>query len=323
MTIEQSPVAPVVVVTRWRRFGHDRAYVQIDGADVGYRNLATGEAICGEPNTIDLVTSATDALYQRVQANRPPEYQARHAVEDEPAPAPTPQQTLTQQVEIALLPDRDLAMNRPGQAARERARELKAEAPVHTFVSRLLGRKTDERNWRIGADGEGLVADRLSVLGDEWHALHAVPVGERDSDIDHVLIGPAGVFTINTKHHPQCKVWAGGETFIVNGTRLPYVRKSRHEARRAATLLTAAAGFDVEVTGIVAVVGAHNGPTIKDQPADGRVMVLGRKQLVDHLRKQPEVLGAPSIARIFEVARHLATWRPKTVGWQEFPASAG
>ncbi|MBG6212216.1 hypothetical protein RCH23_000129 [Cryobacterium sp. CAN_C3] len=41
----------------------------------------------------------------------------------------------------------------------------------------------------------------LSKLGPEWTVLHAVPVGSGSSDIDHVVIGPAGVFTINTKNH--------------------------------------------------------------------------------------------------------------------------
>ncbi|MDP9431276.1 MAG: NERD domain-containing protein [Actinomycetota bacterium] len=54
--------------------------------------------------------------------------------------------------------------------------------------------KTDERAWRIGADGEKAVAARLAELGDRWRVLHAVPVGERGSDIDHVVIGPRLAF---------------------------------------------------------------------------------------------------------------------------------
>jgi hypothetical protein len=33
------------------------------------------------------------------------------------------------------------------------------------------------------------------------HVLHAVPVGDRGSDIDHVVIGHGGVYTVNTKTH--------------------------------------------------------------------------------------------------------------------------
>lgn len=47
------------------------------------------------------------------------------------------------------------------------------------------------------------------------------PSGAADADIDHVLVGPAGVFTVNAKHHPSASVWVGGDTFIVNGQRVP------------------------------------------------------------------------------------------------------
>ena len=79
-------------------------------------------------------------------------------------------------------------------------------APVKTLLARVLGVHTDERAWRIGADGEEAVAARLAKLGGHWRVLHAVPVGDRGSDIDHVVIGPAVVFTINSKHHPHASV---------------------------------------------------------------------------------------------------------------------
>jgi hypothetical protein len=45
-----------------------------------------------------------------------------------------------------------------------------------------------------------------------------LPVGDRDSDIDHVVIGPVGVFTIDAKNHPQANVWVRDDTCKVNGT---------------------------------------------------------------------------------------------------------
>jgi len=54
--------------------------------------------------------------------------------------------------------------------------------------------------------------------------LHAVPIGGRGSDIDHVLIGPGGVFVLNTKTHPGGKIWAGRNAIRVNGFAVPYLR---------------------------------------------------------------------------------------------------
>ena len=136
--------------------------------------------------------------------------------------------------------------------------------------------------------------------------MHAVPVGERGSDIDHVVIGPGGVFTLNAKHHPGGKLWVGGDTFMVNGQRHPYIRNSRHEAVRAGRLLTAACGFPVRVAGVVVPVGADKS-MIKAQP-DG-VQVVNRMRLVDWLRSLPQALSNPQVAAVFEAARRSTTWR--------------
>ena len=144
----------------------------------------------------------------------------------------------------------DLATNRAGAEAREQAQAARDAAPVKTVLARVLGVHTDERAWRIGADGEEKVAAQLAKVArkdSRWRFLNAIPVGDRGSDIDHLLIGPGGVFTVNAKHHPGAKIWVGGNTFMVNGHRQPYVRNSRYEATRAAKLLTAACGFPVHV----------------------------------------------------------------------------
>lgn len=48
-----------------------------------------------------------------------------------------------------------------------------------------------------GAAGERKVGAILDRLGPDWHVLHGVWLGR--GDIDHVLVGPGGTFTIETK----------------------------------------------------------------------------------------------------------------------------
>jgi hypothetical protein len=192
--------------------------------------------------------------------------------------------------------------------AREQALALKDAAPVRTFVARMLRVHTDERAWRIGADGEEKVAAQLAKLARKdprWRHLHAIPVGVNGSDIDHVVIGPGGVFSLNAKHHPGGKVWVGGDTLMINGQRRPYIRNSRHEAQRATRLLTAACGFPVFVTGLVVPVGADD-ITIKTAPDD--VHVVNRRRLARWLRARPAVLTDERIEMIFDSARRSTTW---------------
>jgi hypothetical protein len=317
-------VAPLpVVVQRWTRYGHDRAYVQVQGTPVGYRDLKTARVHCDQAEHASTIERATAQLLKPAPPVTESGYLPRHAQSAPADPVPSssiPARPRTDQAAagMQLLPDRDLALNRPGAEARGQATALRDAAPVRTLLARVLGVKTDERSWRIGADAEDEVGRRISGLGPEWRVLHAVPVGHRGSDIDHVVIGPAGVFTLNTKHHPDASIWIRGDNFKVNGQNQRYVRNSRHEAQRAAKLLSAKALFDVDVTALIVVMGARGGFTVKEQPRDGRVVVVTRKAVAAHLQALPPQLGIPLIERIFEVARHLATWQPTTVAWQDF-----
>src|SRR4051812_13195099 len=56
--------------------------------------------------------------------------------------------------------------------------------------------------WDSGARGEETVGELLRPLeAAGWSVLHDVVVGAR-GNVDHIAIGPAGVFTIETKSHP-------------------------------------------------------------------------------------------------------------------------
>jgi hypothetical protein len=50
---------------------------------------------------------------------------------------------------------------------------------VRTMLARVLGVRTDERAWRLGARGEQTVAKQLAKLEPLWRVLHDVPVGDR------------------------------------------------------------------------------------------------------------------------------------------------
>jgi len=180
---------------------------------------------------------------------------------------------------------------------------------VRTFFARLLGARTEERAWRIGADGEAIVAAELAgvrLRDPRWCALHAIPVGDRGSDIDHLVIGPGCIYTVNTKHHPRASIWIAGNTFLVNGTNQPYMRNSRHEAARAARLLTAAVGFPVHVEAVIVPVNARS-VTIKRAP-DG-VHVVPRGQFARWLLQQEDFYPVPALHSIYEAARRSTTWQ--------------
>jgi hypothetical protein len=164
---------------------------------------------------------------------------------------------------------------------------------------------TDERAWRVGAVGEEKVAAQLAKLGERWRVLHGIPIGQRGSDIDHLVIGPPGVFTLNAKRHIDAKIWVGGGTFLVNGHRQPYVPKSEREALRASQLLSRSCGFPVPVRGVVVPVDADE-VVIKSQP--DKVHVVNRLRIREWLQSLPEALDGATVDAVFDTARRSTTW---------------
>jgi len=200
----------------------------------------------------------------------------------------------------------DLANVAAGHKVDVRAAVLRAEAPIRTLIARFLGVHTDERAWRRGGEGERAVAKVLARLGPAWHILHSIQVSESGTDVDHLVIGPGGVFSINTKNHLGKKVWVAGGTFMVNGQRQTYVAASRSEAKKASRLLTTAYGSPVSVIGVIAILA--DSLVVKEQPRDA--YVIGRRRLADWLRAQPRRLDESESQAIFDIARRSTTWIP-------------
>lgn len=94
---------------------------------------------------------------------------------------------------------------------------------------------------------------------------------------------------------------------MVNGVRQPYVRNSRHEARKASRLLARATGQPVSVGGIVVPVDA-SAFTVKAQPDD--VLIINRARLTSYLRSCPEILHPAVVEQVYNAARLSSTWRP-------------
>ncbi len=330
-------------VIRWRRYGNDRLYVKAaDGSQLGWHDLRSGKVEITDPTRADAVHDAiaqwltaqpetvppaapavavtssagnVASVVRDVETEAPIVRTTEHpSASSAPSPVLAPPMVACPPPVMPAVPAepewQDLASHRAGQMAREQALALKAAAPVRTLLARALRVHTDERAWRIGADGEEKVAARLASLtkhDPRWCILHAIPVGEKGSDIDHLVIGPGGVYTLNAKHHIGANIWVGGDAVLINGQRQPYVRNSRHEASRASRLLSAASGIPVVAVGTVVVVGASQ-ITVKTRPRD--VFIVTRAGLTKWLRSQPGILGSGSIEAIFDAARRSTTWHP-------------
>jgi hypothetical protein len=204
-------------------------------------------------------------------------------------------------------PELDLALNRPGAAAQARADELR---DWRTRLAALFGARTQAHDFAVGAKAERVIGGKLDKWARKhgWHVLHAVPVGRRGADIDHVLIGPFGVVTVNTKS-TRGKVWVADNGIMVGGTKVDYLRNSRHEAQRARKLLANACGRHVPVQAAVVFVGAK-GFTVRNGGPHDVAVLRDVRAFRRWLRRCGNVLSPEQVAEVHAAARRPNTWRP-------------
>lgn len=317
-----------VKVTRWTRYGHDRLYLKADdGADLGWWDLKAHQAHPTPAGTEELLaTIASDwrASAEDPQQPRPGEQTTTAPPHPSPspsgpdvdaAPATTPPASAEPPIAVEAdwapphgPPVRDLAQTPPGANLYEHVAAAHAAGQRPTFFRKLFYGKYAYSSWERGLIGEQLVEAELRKLvtkDPRWGYLNSIPIGENGADIDHFVAGPAGAFTINAKYHRGASIWVGGNTLMVNGTRHPYIRNARHEAQRAAKLLTKATRGTVEVLGLVVPVDARNF-TVREQPAD--VRVVNRRRLVEFLRGLPTVMADDRVLELLSAARLSTTW---------------
>jgi hypothetical protein len=217
-----------------------------------------------------------------------------------------------------------VADNVPGQNAIREFLHLQSTVPCRSLLARIFGVSPlvpETRTWYHAATSEIAVGEELGRLDPEWLVLHALPVAA-GSDIDHLVIGPGGVFILNTKSHPGQTIWASQRSFLVSGMRHPYIRNMEYEMGRAERLLTIAAQTPVEVAGVLVVVAARS-ITVRDKHRD--VTVLPSSAVLQWILARPRVLTPGDVARIGAATKRDSTWyaRSSTNGVDHATGDAG
>jgi hypothetical protein len=159
------------------------------------------------------------------------------------------------------------------------------------------------RDYRRGLAGEQAVAEQLQPLfASGYQIFHDIP-GSGKWNIDHVAVGPAGVFAIETKYRTKRpgKLSERDNEAIFDGNKIQFPsgydtkapEQARQNARWLATMLTKATGERVTVQPIVALPGWW--VTLK---ANSDVKVLSGKQVAGFISKEPAQLSNKAIQQI-------------------------
>jgi len=152
--------------------------------------------------------------------------------------------------------------------------------------------------WRRGAVGERRTARLLGPLERRgWVVLHDLAVPGSAANIDHLAIGPGGVFVVDSKQYrgrlrldPSGRLWHGRYPLG------PTLRAVSFEADRAAQVLA-----DPQV--VVPIVAVHGAQVPWGKVVTEGVPVVAARRLPRLLRTLPPVLGPERVVVVAHQAR--------------------
>jgi len=144
------------------------------------------------------------------------------------------------------------------------------------FLIAILAFVSGGGPWAVGAVGEETIAAHLNALGLPYRVIHDVVLPDMRGNIDRIVLGPNGVFVIETKNHNGF-VTCNGDSWTqrkVGQLGTPYLGKigcpSRQVKRYAITLrdfIRDKTNKDIYVNGIVVFTNREvklriNNPTV-------------------------------------------------------------
>ena len=210
----------------------------------------------------------------------------------------------------------------PPSTALRNCLSLQSDAGPQPVLSWLFGVNPLARGARrsySGAQAELALVKSLTALGSEWTVLHSVPVTEGgiedDPVIDHLVIGPAGIFTLSIQSHSGQSLWVGERTFIADGERLNHLAIAEEEGLAVARFLTAAlAAGGVRRDGVMPEV-VVTPCVVVDAPArlqvhhrHGPIEVITARTFTSWLTGLPRLKSPVAVEEIMAVAISASTW---------------
>jgi hypothetical protein len=153
--------------------------------------------------------------------------------------------------------------------------------------------------WRRGAAGERRTARLLGPLERQgWVVLHDLAVPGSPANLDHLMIGPGGVFVVDSKQYRgRLQLDSSGRLWHGRYSLTPTLQAVSWEADQAAQVLP-----DPGVA-VVPIVAVHGAQVPWGKVVTHGVPVVSAWRLPNMLRALPGVLGPERVADLADRAR--------------------
>lgn len=122
----------------------------------------------------------------------------------------------------------------------------------------------DAANWRAGYTGEAMVANLLESLSDEFHVFHDIHHRDLAGNIDHLVVGPTGVFVLETKNWRGHVEYSSDKTLRCDGVdKTADLKALLQRVYSVHEKIKALSGLDIYVTGVMVFTRASVTPNFE------------------------------------------------------------
>lgn len=155
--------------------------------------------------------------------------------------------------------------------------------------------------WQTGAEGEAYTGRLLEPLEAQgFRILHDRKIPRSRANIDHIVIGPPGIFVVETKSYQGSLQIRGDEIFVAGRRKNGWIPEVQREAAAAETALAdeiAAHGWTV-----TPVICVHRADLPWFRSEVQGIRVVSGKDLIARLRKAEPVLTPADVERLAALA---------------------
>jgi hypothetical protein len=183
------------------------------------------------------------------------------------------------------------------------------------YVRKIFKLLSERRDLRLGLDGELATAEELNqLMRYGYYVFHDFPADH--FNIDHVVIGPAGVFAVETKARSKGIMKGKQDAMVIfENSRLKFsnhqesesIQQAKGQSKWLAEFLRKSVGKPVVVKPILVLPGW----LVERREKDASIMVINPKEAVQYITLNSKMLDEQTVQQIkYQVEQRCRTIEP-------------
>jgi len=176
---------------------------------------------------------------------------------------------------------------------------------IYTIGPRIKKEENRSDNFYYGSKGESFIFYKLSQLSNEYLIFQDVKLPDKKYNIDFVVLGPTGIFTIEVKSH-RGNIDFNGQKLIRKGIPLhrDFLKQALRQALSFHDYIKNKIKQDIFVKSVL-VFSSQYAKLNFNPGLINNVFVLASNDIISFLSKQPRILNSEEIIQLKEILKSL------------------